>query len=112
MEFRTLQDWVIRPILRTVAGVTDVNSLGGYPKQYHVMVGPNKLIKYGLTLRQVFEAIGDNNANVGGGYIRHQQESYAVRGLGNTVELFSYLFNCTIVFRRNCFLESTSGISP
>ena len=82
MEFRTLQDWVIRPILRTVAGVADVNSLGGYPKQYHVMVDPNKLIKYGLTLRQVFEAIGDNNANVGGGYIRHQQESYAVRGLG------------------------------
>src|SRR4030065_71194 len=82
MEFRTLQDWVIRPILRTVAGGADVNSLGGYPKQYHVMVDPNKLIKYGLTLRQVFEAIGDNNANVGGGYIRHQQESYAGGGLG------------------------------
>ncbi len=82
MEFRTLQDWVARPILRTVAGVADVNSLGGYPKQYQVLVDQNKLKKYGLTLRQVFEAIENNNANVGGGYIRHQQESYAVRGLG------------------------------
>ncbi len=82
MEFRTLQDWVVRPILRTVAGVADINSLGGYPKQYDVLVDPNKLKKYGLTLRQIFEAIENNNANVGGGYIRHQQESYAIRGLG------------------------------
>jgi cobalt-zinc-cadmium resistance protein CzcA len=82
MEFRTLQDWVVRPMLRTVPGVADVNSLGGYPKQYQVMVDPNRLKKYNLTLRQVFEAIERNNANVGGGYIRHQQESYAIRGLG------------------------------
>ncbi len=82
MEFRTLQDWVVRPILRTVAGVADINSLGGYPKQYDVLVDPNNLKKYGLTLRQIFEAIENNNANVGGGYIRHQQESYAIRGLG------------------------------
>lgn len=82
MELRTLQDWVVRPMLRTVPGVADVNSLGGYPKQYQVMVDPNHLKKYGLTLRQVFEAVEKNNANVGGGYIRHQQESYAIRGLG------------------------------
>lgn len=82
MEFRTLQDWVVRPILRTVAGVADINSLGGYPKEYQVLVDPNKLKKYGLSLRQVFEAVENNNANVGGGYIRHQQESYAIRGLG------------------------------
>ena len=65
MEFRTLQDWVVRPILRTVAGVADVNSLGGYPKEYKVLVDQNKLKKYGLTLRRVFEAIENNNANVG-----------------------------------------------
>ena len=82
MEFRTLQDWVVRPMLRTVPGVADVNSLGGYPKQYQVMVDPSRLKKYNLTLRQVFEAIEKNNANIGGGYIRHQQESYAIRGLG------------------------------
>ncbi|MBI3815494.1 MAG: efflux RND transporter permease subunit [Nitrospinae bacterium] len=82
MEFRTLQDWVVRPMLRTVPGVADVNSLGGYPKQYQVMVYPDRLRKYDLTLRQVFEAVERNNANVGGGYIRHQQESYAIRGIG------------------------------
>lgn len=82
MEFRTLQDWVVRPMLRTVPGVADVNSLGGYPKQYQVMVNPDLLRKYNLTLRQVFESVEKNNANVGGGYIRHQQEAYAIRGLG------------------------------
>src|SRR3990170_1465677 len=82
MEFRTLQDWVVRPMLRTVPGVADVNSLGGYPKQYQVMVNPDHLRKYNLTLRQVFEVVERNNANVGGGYIRHQQESYAIRGIG------------------------------
>ena len=82
MELRTVQDWIIRPMLRTVPGVADVNSLGGYPKQYQVMVDHNRLKKYNLTLRQVFETVGKNNANVGGGYIRHQQESYAIRGLG------------------------------
>jgi cobalt-zinc-cadmium resistance protein CzcA len=82
LDFRTLQDWVVRPILRTVGGVADVNSLGGYPKQYNVLVDPNNLKKYGLTLRQIFDAIESNNANVGGGYIRHQHESYAIRGLG------------------------------
>ena len=82
MEFRTLQDWVVRPMLRTVPGVADVNSLGGYPKQYQVMVNPDHLRKYNLTLRQVFESVEKNNANVGGGYIRHQQEAYAIRGLG------------------------------
>jgi len=66
MELRTLQDWIVRPMLRTVPGVADVNSLGGYPKQYQIMVDHNRLKKYNLTLRQVFEAIERNNANVGG----------------------------------------------
>lgn len=82
MELRTLQDWVVRPMLRTVAGVADVNSLGGYPKEYQVIVHPDRLKKYDLTLRQVFESVANNNANVGGGYLRHEQESYAIRGLG------------------------------
>jgi cobalt-zinc-cadmium resistance protein CzcA len=69
-------------MLRTVPGVADVNSLGGYPKQYQVMVDLSRLKKYNLTLRQVFEAVEKNNANIGGGYIRHQKESYAIRGLG------------------------------
>ena len=82
MALRTLQDWLVRPMLRTVPGVADVNSLGGYPKQYQVVLDPDRLKKFDLTMRQVFEAVASNNANVGGGYLRHEQESYAIRGLG------------------------------
>jgi cobalt-zinc-cadmium resistance protein CzcA len=81
-ELRTLQDWVVRPMLRTVPGVADVNSLGGLPKEYQVLVDPDRLKNFGLTLRQVFEAVERNNANVGGGFIRHQEEQFVVRGLG------------------------------
>ena len=82
MELRTLQDWVVRPILRSVPGVTDVNSFGGFVKQYQVLVRPEQLTSYGLTLRQILEAIGENNANANGGYIEHSGEQYVVRGLG------------------------------
>jgi len=81
-DLRTLQDWVVRPMLRTVPGVADVNSLGGLPKEYQVLVDPDRLKNFGLTLRQVFEAVEHNNANVGGGFIRHQEEQFVVRGLG------------------------------
>lgn len=82
MDLRTLQDWVVRPILRTVAGVTDVNSFGGLVKQYQVVVRPDQLVSYRLTLRQVLEALESNNANASGGYIEHAGEQYVVRGLG------------------------------
>lgn len=82
MEMRTVQDWIVRPIMRTVPGVADVNSLGGYPKQYQIIVSPDKLKKYNLTLQQVFDAVSVNNGNASGGYLRHQQESYVIRGLG------------------------------
>jgi len=82
MELRTLQDWVVRPILRGVAGVTDVNSFGGLVKQYQVLVRPEQLTSYRLTLREVLEALAENNANASGGYIEHSGEQYVVRGLG------------------------------
>jgi len=82
MELRTIQDWVIRPILRTVPGVTDVNSFGGLVKQYQVLIDPAKLISHNLTLREVFEAVEKNNANAGGNFIEHNSEQYIVRGLG------------------------------
>ena len=82
MELRTLQDWVVRPILRGVPGVTDVNSFGGLVKQYQVLVRPEQLTSYRLTLRQVLEALAENNANASGGYIEHSGEQYVVRGLG------------------------------
>lgn len=81
-ELRSLQDWVVRPILRTVSGVTDVNSFGGQVKQYQVLVDPGKLKSLGLTIRNVMEAVENNNSNIGAGYIEHREEQYMVRGLG------------------------------
>lgn len=87
-ELRTLQDWVIKPQLRTVPGVAEVNSWGGFEKQYQVLVQPNALAKYSLTLRQIFEAIAANNVSAGGGYILKSAEQYVLRGVGrlNTTE--------------------------
>lgn len=81
-ELRSLQDWVVRPILRTVPGVTDVNSFGGQVKQYQVLLDPGKLKSLGLTVHDVMEAVEKNNSNVGAGYIEHREEQYMVRGLG------------------------------
>lgn len=81
-ELRTIQDWVIRPILKTIPGVTDVNSFGGYVKQYQVIVDPEKLAKYGITLRELFETIAANNSNAGGNILEHSAEQYLIRGIG------------------------------
>lgn len=82
MELKAVQDWIIRPQLLNVPGVTAVNSIGGYAKQYHVAPDPEKLIAFGITFRDVLAALGKNNANVGAGYIEHQGEQYLVRTPG------------------------------
>lgn len=82
MERRTILDWMIAPRLRAIPGVTEVNTWGGLPKQYQVVVDPAKLRAYGLSLKEVFEAVGRGNANAGGGYIEHNREQYIVRGEG------------------------------
>lgn len=79
---RTIQDWNVRRQLLGVPGVTEVNSFGGLEKQYQVRVDPNQLQAYGLTLRDVFEAVARNNANVGGAYIERGEEQYLLRGIG------------------------------
>jgi len=81
-ELRTIQDYIVRPILRTVPGVTDVNSFGGLVKQYQVLVNPDRLTSSGITVAQVFEALEKNNTNASGNYIEHKSEQYVVRGLG------------------------------
>ncbi len=83
-ELRTIHDWVIKPKLRTVPGVAEVNSWGGYEKQYQVRVDPNLLIKYGLTYDEVMRAVEENNRNVGGGNVRQGTQSVLVQGLGRT----------------------------
>jgi len=81
-ELRTVQDYIVRPILRTVPGVTDVNSFGGLVKQYQVIANPDRLTSYNVTLAQLFEALEKNNANASGNFIERKSEQYVVRGLG------------------------------
>jgi cobalt-zinc-cadmium resistance protein CzcA len=78
-DLRTLQDWVIRPQLRNTPGVTEVNSIGGFERQYHVTPLPDRLSAYGLTLNDVVDALDRNNANVGAGYVERFGEQYLVR---------------------------------
>ncbi|AKM02217.1 efflux RND transporter permease subunit [Burkholderia pyrrocinia] len=87
-DLRELQDWVVRPQLRNVRGVTEVNSIGGYVKEYRVAPNPAKLMSYGLTLADVVRALERNNDNVGAGYIEKRGEQYLVRvpGQARTVD--------------------------
>ncbi|MEM9966435.1 MAG: CusA/CzcA family heavy metal efflux RND transporter, partial [Asticcacaulis sp.] len=82
-----LQDWVIRPQLRNTPGVTEVNTIGGFERQYHVTPYPERLSAYGLTLSDVIAALERNNANRGAGYIEKSGEQFLVRvpGQANTV---------------------------
>ncbi len=81
-ELRTIHDWVIKPALLTVPGTAEVNSWGGFEKQYHVVVNPEALVKYRLSLSEVERALRANNLNVGGGRIERAGESLLVHGLG------------------------------
>lgn len=82
IEQRTIQDWLIRPLLKGTPEVIDVNSMGGYVKQYQVLVEPDLLRKYNLTLHDVFEAVANNNANAAGNILEKHAEKYIVRGIG------------------------------
>ena len=79
---RTMQEWVLRPLLKSVPGVIDVNGMGGFVKQYQVLVDPAKLRKFDLTLHHIYEAVVKNNANVGGNVLERHAERSIVRGLG------------------------------
>ena len=81
-EQRTLMDWVIRPLLKGLPDVVDLNSMGGYVKQYQVIVDPGLLRKYDLALHDVFDAVAKNNANAGGNILEKDEEKYIVRGIG------------------------------
>jgi len=82
LDLRTIQDWIIKPQLRTVPGIVEVNAIGGYQKQFHVLPDPARLIAYKLTFRDVMTALAANNANVGAGYIERNGEQYLVRTPG------------------------------
>jgi cobalt-zinc-cadmium resistance protein CzcA len=82
MELKTLHDWTIKPQLRTVPGINEINSWGGLGQQYHVLIDPQRMLAYNLTLRDVYNALAANNDNFGGSYIEHGAEAYTMRGLG------------------------------
>ena len=84
MERRSIQDWVVRPMLRSIPGVAEINSFGGYEKQYQVLVNPDRLRHYQLSMNEVSAAISANNANSGGGILSTGAEQFLVRGVGLT----------------------------
>ncbi|OVZ61922.1 CusA/CzcA family heavy metal efflux RND transporter [Pigmentiphaga sp. NML030171] len=81
-DLREIQDWVVRPQLRTVPGVTDINTIGGYAKEYLVAPNLERMAAHGLTLADVVTALDRNNVNVGAGYIERGGEQYLVRAPG------------------------------
>ena len=81
-ERRTIQDWVVRPMLRSIQGVAEINTIGGHVKEYQVLVDPNRLRHYNLTLAAVDQAIASNNANSSGNILPMHAEQYLIRGVG------------------------------
>ncbi|WP_371425719.1 efflux RND transporter permease subunit [Tardiphaga sp.] len=86
-DLRTVQDWIIKPQLRNVTGVNEVNTIGGFEKQFHVLPDTSKLMAYRLSFRDVMAALAANNANVGAGYIEKNGEQYLVRTPGQVANL-------------------------
>ncbi|MDP1898324.1 MAG: efflux RND transporter permease subunit [Sulfurimicrobium sp.] len=84
---RIAQDWVVRPLLRGIPGVAEINSQGGYVKQYQALVNPDRMRHYQVTLQDVYQALANNNANSGGGVLPHYAEQYLIRGVGLVKDL-------------------------
>ncbi len=81
-NLRTIQEWVVTPQLKSVAGVNEVNSFGGYFKQYQVIVSPEHLLRHAVTVDDVYAAIENNNQNVGGNILERNTDQFIVRGVG------------------------------
>ncbi|MCC6588614.1 MAG: efflux RND transporter permease subunit [Bryobacterales bacterium] len=82
MQRRLAQDWVVRPLLRSIPGVAEINSVGGFVKQYQVLVDPSRMRYYKVTIKDVYDALARNNANSGGGILPQGSEQYLIRGVG------------------------------
>lgn len=86
-DLRTIQDWVVKRQLSGIPGVVEVNTWGGYLKQYEVAVDPVRIRSMNISLAQIYAAVNDNNAVVGGGYIEKENESFFIRGEGQVASL-------------------------
>lgn len=100
-ERRSVQDWVVRPLLRGIPGVAEINSQGGYVKQYQVLVNPDRMTHFSIKLKDVYESLARNNANSGGGVLPHYAEQYLIRGVGLVQNLDDI---------RNIVLKEQNGI--
>ena len=87
MDLRTVQDWIVKPQLRQTPGVVEVNTIGGYTKQFHVLPDPDKLLAYDLSLRDLMESLARNNLNTGAGYIERFGSQYLIRSPGQLSSL-------------------------
>jgi heavy metal efflux system protein len=90
MDLKDLHEWVIKPQLRTLPGVSEINAWGGQTKQFQIVVDPALLEQYGLTLHDVAKRVEDNNTNFGGGYIEHASEQYTLLGTGRAVNISDF----------------------
>jgi heavy metal efflux system protein len=95
MQLRDIQDWILTPYLKNIPGVNEIDPFGGYIKQYQVIINPDRLKKYGIGLREAYEAIARNNLNVGGSFIELGKEQFLIRGLG-LVESLKDIENITL----------------
>ncbi|MEQ1881011.1 MAG: CusA/CzcA family heavy metal efflux RND transporter [Burkholderiales bacterium] len=87
VDLREIQDWIIKPQLRNVPGVTEINSIGGYAKEFQIAPLPDRLVAHGLTLQDLVSAIEHNNSNVGAGYIEKRGEQYLIRAPGQVANI-------------------------
>ena len=100
-DLREIQDWIIKPQLRNVKGVTEINSIGGFAKEYQIAPSPEKMSAYGLTMADLVTALDRNNANVGAGYIERRGEQYLVRAPGQVKSMDDL---------RNVILGNNAGV--
>src|SRR5690606_27597031 len=82
MELRTMQDWIVARQLYGTPGIAEINSFGGYLKQYEVSVDPDRLRSFGISINDIFSTLEQNNQNVGGAYIEKNPNAYFIRGIG------------------------------
>lgn len=101
VQRRIAQDWVVRPLLRSISGVAEINSQGGFVKQYQILVNPDKLRHFRLSVADVYQAVGRNNANAGGGVLPQYAEQYLIRGVGLVRDLDDL---------RNIVLKESEGV--
>jgi cobalt-zinc-cadmium resistance protein CzcA len=98
MDLREIQDWIVKPQLRTVKGVTEINTIGGYAKEFQVSPMPERLVAHGLSLQDIVIALESNNANVGAGYIERNGEQYLIRApgqLGSVADIANIIIKST-----------------